>query len=327
MVRLWPLKALMLVAGVAALSVLTGCTALPRNTAAPQTTAQPVAQAAPANAAMNTTATATPAATAQSPIQQLQHQVKSIVTGTPNVPPPAVEFICLWQNKLQQLPDPSRAGQMTTGLVGQVFLMQSAENLNQSAEVNGEMVLVVSDATPRNAPSPLKNEVWHFTKGTLAKMVTTDERFGRCIVLFLPWPDHWRDVTKVSVQARYDQPGVTPLFAQPTTVVLDYTTPTGALAMPGAGSNYNSVPDPRTVRQHMLTTNPNAVVNPVGVTAVQQTGVWSPPPPSAGAFSGPIYAPPNANIAPQGLWAPPQPNSQPAPSSAKEFQRMVIPRN
>ena len=58
-------------------------------------------------------------------------------------------------------------------------------------------------------------------------MVVADERFGRSLVVFLPWPAHWRDVNRLYVQARYDQPGGQTLYAQPGTVTLDLSGPGG----------------------------------------------------------------------------------------------------
>ncbi|MGL4422566.1 MAG: hypothetical protein ACRCZF_18000, partial [Gemmataceae bacterium] len=143
----------------------------------------------------------------------------------PAKPMMATECACSWSNRLAHLPDPSRNGQMTTGLVGQVFVFDSK---TQPVDIHGDMTVTVHDSTIRPPGMPaMRSEVWHFTKDTLKNMVAMDERFGRSLVMFLPWPEAWRDVNRVYVQARYDQAGVNPLFAQPANVTLDLTAPAG----------------------------------------------------------------------------------------------------
>jgi hypothetical protein len=243
---------------------------------------------------------ATTGSSTSTPWSRLTQSVRKV--AVPEAPPaPVAEFACAWQNRLQHLPDPSRGGSMIPGVVGQVFLYEAD---NTEADVNGDLVVVVSDATPRpdNAPRP-KSEVWHFTQDTLRKMIVQDERFGKSIVLFLPWPDSWRDVNRLSVQARYDQPGVgNTLYAQPMTLTLDFTSPSGATKTPGLAGNFTPVPDPKTVM--------NGVRN--GGTATQPVG-----------FTEPVFAPPPPGPAPVGLFAPPPAMPAVNPTPPKEFKATI----
>lgn len=157
---------------------------------------------------------------------------------------PAKEFALAWQNRLAQLPDPSKNGTLNPGIVGQVFLY--TEKL-MPADVHGDLTIIVSDGTDRAPGSPVHEpNVWHFTAETLKKLVVMDERFGKSFAVFLPWPESWRDVTRLNIQARYDQPETMTLFAQASTVTLDFTSPGNgqAAVIPSTQSKLPSVPDP-----------------------------------------------------------------------------------
>lgn len=170
-------------------------------------------------------------------------------------PPAATEFACAWQNRLQQLPDPSRDGAMTTGLVGQAFLFTPDMT---PAEIRGDLTIIVADAAA--APgTDRKPEVYHFTAETLRKMVVTDERFGRSVVLFLPWPAEWRNVSRLTIQARYDQKDQHTLYAQPTSLTLDLSAGSGPSAggvVPSPNARPMAVPDPKEVLKSIQTSSP-----------------------------------------------------------------------
>jgi hypothetical protein len=235
----------------------------------------------------------------------------------PEKPAPATEFACGWQNRLATLPDPTRNGALVPGVVGQVFLY-SADY--KPADVGGDLTLTVHDATPRPPGAPaMRPEVWHFTKDVLRKLAVADERFGRSLVVFLPWPESWRDVNRLHIQARYDQPGESgghTLFAQPSTVTLDFSSPGGH----GAPAAAPAVPDPAVLLKHARAA---AVAQPQG----PPPGGASPGPAGGfGAFAPPAYTQPMTPQQPvpgtpppaHAGWAPqtaggyaPQPTAQP----------------
>ena len=137
-------------------------------------------------------------------------------------PEPASQVICFWQRRLSSLPDPTRDGATTSGIAGQMFLITPSSS---AAEVNGDLAVVVYDETPRPpGQQGMKPELWHYTKDTIRRLTTTDERFGKSYVLFLPWPAHWQgNVTAVKILARYQSPGNPDLFAGEVRMALDFS--------------------------------------------------------------------------------------------------------
>jgi hypothetical protein len=263
----------------------------------------------------------------------------------PSAPEPASQVVCFWQRRLSTLPDPTRDGAMTAGVAGQMFLITPD---NKPAEVNGDLAVVVYDETPRPpGQEAMRPELWHYTKDTLKRLATTDERFGRCYVLFLPWPAHWRDVTAVKIMARYQSPGNPDLYAGEVRMALDLT-PSGGWTDMGSGRvvlgpggiDTRSVPDPSKLLQQThaaaaapFPTMPAAPAGGFG-TAVSpgfvgsagtppptpQVGATQPwpgsptqPPPSGNPFTGPPAgaAPPGytppTSYAPAATWTPQPP--------------------
>ena len=147
---------------------------------------------------------------------------------------PASQMFCFWQRELSQLPDPSKDGQMSSGLAGQLFLLDSA---GQAAPVTGDVTVAVYDATPRPAGQAARTpEVWHITRDVVERMATADERFGRSYVLFAPWPASWKDVQAVRILTRYDPAGGTTLHAGEVKMTLDQGGHAGGVWSKGPGN-------------------------------------------------------------------------------------------
>lgn len=213
-------------------------------------------------------------------------------------PLPATNFTMSFANRPQQLPDPSKNGQLTPGLVGQVFLYTPDFT---PLELNGELTIFVQDTTAR-APGqpPATPEAWHFTADVVQKLRMVDERWGSYIAVFLPWPPEWKDVNRLQIQGRYDQPGQPPIWSREATLTVDFTTTDGASAggaVPAKFQKVYAVPDPKATIEQMKHQRPLDV-----------NGAWAAP------------LPPGQ--------VPPQPAATPmmpvAPTG--EFQRAVIPR-
>jgi hypothetical protein len=249
--------------------------------------------------------------------ESMQQSLKEAVA--PAKPKPAAEFACTWQTRLSLLADPTRGGAMRPGLVGQIFLYTAAPEY-KPADVAGDLTVTVAvaDQASRAAVMPAPQpEVWHFTKDVLKKMVVADERFGRSVAVFLPWPDTWRDVTRVSIQARFDQTGNPTLYSQPTGVTLDLSP---GSVRPGQ-SSLPSVPDPAAVIQQMRASAmpPTAAQPQAG--AVMQPGYPQPSMAPAGppAYTGWAPSPPGVYtqqmpVNSQGVqYAYPPPNALPQP--------------
>ena len=221
---------------------------------------------------------------------------------SPTAPPiPATDVACNWSNKLAQLPDPTKGGAMIPGIVGQGFVFgKQGKDGTVAADIRGGLTLTVHDVTPRPPGMlPQLAEVWQFTNDSLKHMTVFDERFGKSLVLFLPWPDHWRDVNRVYIQARYDQPDADTCFAQPTTVTLDFTSRAGANAF----ATMPTVPDPALLLKRAR--EASSMQGPKNANPIQQTGGGFPP----NAFQQPTNYPPQQAsgwVSPPQSLAPPQ---------------------
>src|SRR5204863_4348378 len=139
-----------------------------------------------------------------------------------------------WRKKIEYLPDPSRDGSMGPGLVGQMFLFTTT---SQFAPADGRLVVEMFDETTRavqpQPKAPVRLGRWCFEKDVLKRLVTVDERFGKCYALFLPWPDYRPDVTKVRLTVKYEPEHGHPLYAEPFLMVIDNGQPA---ALAGFGS-------------------------------------------------------------------------------------------
>jgi hypothetical protein len=119
----------------------------------------------------------------------------------------AIEIAVGWRNWIDYLPDPSRNGESGPGLAGQLFLFGPGL---QTVEADGNLIVDLFDESPRPPGQPGNiPERWRFDKETLKKLRSVDERFGKCYVLFLPWPTYRPDVTKVRLLVRYETDGRT----------------------------------------------------------------------------------------------------------------------
>jgi hypothetical protein len=174
-----------------------------------------------------------------------------------------VEMTVLWRNKIDYLPDPSpeKNGQMGAGLVGQLFLFGPGM---VPASPEGKLTVALYDESPRPAGQPANlPEGWEFDGETLKKLVTGDERFGRCYALFLPWPTYRPDVTRVRIAVQFDPENGHRLYAGETRITLDNSG--------GAGTEWSS-------QQVVPGAQPPGGFSPLG----------GPPP------SGPSIAPPGS---------------------------------
>lgn len=134
---------------------------------------------------------------------------------------PATNVIVAWRKRVEYLPDPTKNGSMGPGLVGELFLV--AAN-NQFTTPEGPVSVELFDETPRpgsNPRQPPKLSQWRFEKDVLRQLATTDERFGKCYALFLPWPEYRPDITKVRLVVKYEPEQGFPLYAEPFTLVID----------------------------------------------------------------------------------------------------------
>lgn len=140
---------------------------------------------------------------------------------------PATQLVSAFNPQVQYLSDPTQDGVQRPGLVGQMFLIGADHNFT---EASGDLYVMAEDITPRPTGQPPQvMEVWHFDPVALKKMRTTDERFGECYALFLPYPSNWKDVTQVRINTQYKPKGdptkEPTLPGPPQTLMLDFTPP------------------------------------------------------------------------------------------------------
>jgi hypothetical protein len=145
---------------------------------------------------------------------------------------PATTLVPLWQNRIAYLNDPSRGGAMGAGLVGQVFLFDAND---QFVLADGNLTVELFDEGQKKPDGePVKLGQWVFKKDALAKLATVDEHLGKCYALFLPWPSYKPEVNKIRLTVRYEPDNGTPLYAPPTSVAIDTSTPSGVSGRTGA---------------------------------------------------------------------------------------------
>ncbi len=140
---------------------------------------------------------------------------------------PATQITPAFNPQVQYLPDPTQDGVMRPGLAGQMFMLAADGSYT---DATGDLYVMADDISLRPpGQMPAVTEIWHFDPTTLRKLRTTDERFGECYALFLPYPSTWKDVTQVRLSTQYKpkgDPNKEPtLSGPPQTVLLDYTPP------------------------------------------------------------------------------------------------------
>lgn len=175
-----------------------------------------------------------PLAPADPPGGVVQQTSASVPAGVPaaaakaaaakltHAPGQPVDFAVTWQPKLAKLPDPTRSGEFGTGIVGQMFLFGDGPKM-PFALADGRLTVELFDES-KPGVQPTRLEGWVFGKDDLRRLVTFDERFGKCYALFLPWPGYRPDITRVKLAARYEPAAGYPLYAPPTIMTIDTTT-------------------------------------------------------------------------------------------------------
>jgi len=148
--------------------------------------------------------------------QEITEEVTSAVMPSEA---PAAEIVCMWQNRVSYLPDPSKNGAMSPGLAGQMFLFDS---FSKNAKANGQLTVDLYDESKvHSGVAPVLIERWIFDKDTLKKLASFDETFGRSYTLFLPWPTYKPEFTQVRVMVKLEPTQGHALFAPAAPLTLD----------------------------------------------------------------------------------------------------------
>ncbi|OWK45673.1 hypothetical protein [Fimbriiglobus ruber] len=236
---------------------------------------------------------------------------------------PASQAVCVWQRRLNSLQDTMNDGAQVPGIVGQLFLLTPE---GKPADLTGDLTIVVYDETQRPPGVPAKvPEVWHYANPTLKNMVTTDEHFGRCCVVFIPWRMDWQDVTTVKLMGRYQNPGHPDVAITGTRVSLDFTatgTPVwtknddssgGRTTTSAASFDLRGVPDGNRLAKELGAGRAPAIPTRVTGTATAQA-VFQPQQPAPGEGMTPAGYPPQQPAAQPGFPQQPVPGQGMTPA-------------
>lgn len=128
--------------------------------------------------------------------------------------PATADMTVVWQNRISHLPDPTKGGAMSPGLVGQLFLRGPK---GEPVTVDGTLVVDLYHQIPCH---DVLQERWMLDGATLERLATTDERFGKCHALFLPWPTYNPKIQTVRLTARFEPKTGKPLECQASSITL-----------------------------------------------------------------------------------------------------------
>lgn len=119
-----------------------------------------------------------------------------------------------WEPQVAYAPDPMHGGQTMPGLVARVYLFNGKM---LPVEGDGALHVELTDTTV-NPPKSL--EQWNFPAASLAKFQRRDA-IGPGYSLFLPWSTYSPEVTKVVMKVGYQPKNGMPMYASPSTVLLE----------------------------------------------------------------------------------------------------------
>jgi hypothetical protein len=244
------------VSGAFALAISTafygGCVGLQPNAKSAAPEKQPVAADVKVDPAVQQASAKVPAQTASASLAALAKAgSKELPKGS------AVEIAVAWQNKVAQLPDPTRNGMMIHGVVGQMFLFGADF---QFAPATGNLVVEMFDQSANPGTDGPRLGSWTFDKESLKKLVTMDERLGKCYALFLPWPEYDPNVSRVKLTVRFEPERSYPLYAPASTLTFD----NGSHGPP--------------IHNRSVVTNPGGVLPPGTTTTAGFSGLPPTPP-------------------------------------------------
>ena len=134
--------------------------------------------------------------------------------GTPAPADMPCEVGVRWQPEVAFAPDPLPGGHPTQGLVGRIYLFNS-----KFIPVVGDGCLHV-ELSDAGVDPPKELEQWNFPAAELAKFQRKDA-IGPGYSIFLPWFTYSKDVTKVVMKVGYQPNKAMPIYAAPTTLLLE----------------------------------------------------------------------------------------------------------
>jgi hypothetical protein len=134
-------------------------------------------------------------------------------------PPPAgpTDVVAAWNPEVVARPDPANRGAPTKGLAGRMYLFGEGSDCPLIGD--GCVVVDLYEQPVPNVTSDIPLEEWRIDRDTLKRLLRRDA-VGWGYTLFLPWGTFRPDITHVELRLRYDPVKGSPLYAEPSSVVL-----------------------------------------------------------------------------------------------------------
>ena len=127
-------------------------------------------------------------------------------------------IITTWAQQVAYTPDPAHGGAETAGLAGRLYLF--GPEIGFPLVGDGTLTVDLYDARPEvNGGQPLMLEQWRFDRDTLKRLLKKDT-IGWGYTLFLPWGTFKPEINRVLLKVRYDPAKGTPLFSDPSALML-----------------------------------------------------------------------------------------------------------
>jgi len=164
----------------------------------------------------------------------------SVVAQSP--PSQPCQAVATWSRQVHFAPDPVRNGAPGPGLVGRFYLFDEQVKDPMIGD-GGIFVELFDDSGPQ--PGGVKIEEWTIDKDTLKRLAKKDT-FGWGYTLFLPSGSYRPSLSKVHLALRYDPEKGPPLFAEPSSFIIDHSADpavrTTSATIPPGGSQHLHMP-------------------------------------------------------------------------------------
>jgi hypothetical protein len=141
------------------------------------------------------------------------------------------DVVVAWNPEVLSRPDPANRGAPTKGLGGRMYLFGEGSDCPLMGD--GSVVVdLYEQAFPAEGTSAVPLEEWRIDRDTLKRLLRRDA-VGWGYTLFLPWGTYRPDLTHVEIRLRYDPLKGAPLYAEPSSIVLQKV---NVIASSGTGS-------------------------------------------------------------------------------------------
>ena len=154
------------------------------------------------------------------------------------------DVVAAWNPEVVSRPDPANRGAPTKGLGGRMYLFGEGND----CPLMGDGCVVVDlyeELLPGEGVNEVPLEEWRIDRDTLKRLLRRDA-VGWGYTLFLPWATYRPDLTHVEIRLRYEPVKGSPLYAEPSSVVLqkvNVIASSGASRTPKPGNEQLKIAD------------------------------------------------------------------------------------